>query len=288
MVKNYLSLIRIPHWIKNLFVFIPVLFSKNLFDKEHFQIVLLAFITFCVASSLVYIINDIFDIKSDKIHPAKRYRPLASGKISIRSALTVILILSVLLVLLLSQFNYKFILVVSAYVLLNFFYSIYLKNIVIVDIICIASGFMLRVIGGGFVIDVYISSWLILTTLFVSLFLAVMKRRSELVAQKAESETRKVLDDYSLDFINQISSISAAGVIVCYALYSVSARTVEYFHSEHLIYTTIFVVFGIFRYMFLVYKRSKGENTVEILLSDIPMIINLGLYILTIVLIIYF
>jgi len=288
MIKNYFNLLRIPHWVKNFFVFVPVLFSKNLFHEGQALKVFFAFITFWIASSLVYVFNDIFDKELDKLHPAKKNRPIPSGKISVKSAVIVSVILLIILVLLLTQFNYKFIVVVSVYVLMNFFYSNVLKNIVIVDILCIASGFLLRVLGGAFVIDVYISSWLILTTLFISLFLAVMKRRSELVARVSENETRKVLGDYSLDFINQISSISAAGVIICYALYSVSARTVEYFHSENLIYTTLFVVFGIFRYMFLVYKKSKGENTIEVLLSDLPMMINIGLYIVTIVLIIYF
>ena len=147
-------------------------------------------------------------------------------------------------------------------------------------------GFLLRVIGGAVIIDIYISSWLILTTMFISVFLAVMKRRSELVLNN-ENETRKVLGEYNLTFIDQISAISAASVILCYAIYSVSQKTIEYFNTENLVYSSFFVVFGIFRYMYLVFKKSKGENPTEIMLTDVPMIFNLILYALTVYLIIY-
>jgi hypothetical protein len=148
---------------------------------------------------------------------------------------------------------------------------------------------MLRVMAGAFVISVEISSWLILTTMFISLFLGVMKRRSELVLinDDPNKNTRKVLSSYSLNFTDQMATIAAAGVIICYALYTVSERTIKIFNTDNMIYTTPFVVFGIFRYMFLVYMNKKGENTVEIMLTDIPMIINVSLYIISIVLLIY-
>jgi hypothetical protein len=148
---------------------------------------------------------------------------------------------------------------------------------------------MLRVMAGAFVISVEVSSWLILTTMFISLFLGIMKRRSELVLinDDPNKNTRKVLASYSLNFTDQMSTIAAAGVIICYALYTVSERTMKIFNTDNMIYTTPFVVFGIFRYMFLVYMNKKGENTVEIMLTDIPMIINVILYIIAIVSIIY-
>ena len=167
-------------------------------------------------------------------------------------------------------------------------YTFFLKEIVIVDIICIASGFMLRVLGGALVINVYISSWLILTTLFLSLFLAIMKRKSEIALLTNESNTRVVLKDYTLDFINQISSISAAGVIICYALYTVSERTIIIFGTENLVFTTIFFIFGVFRYMYIVYTQQRGENTIEIIIKDAPMIINGLLYGVSIIYFVYF
>ena len=287
MVKNYIKLLRISHWVKNTFVFVPLVFSKNLTEFDVFVTVFLAAAAFSAASSIVYIINDITDIENDRAHPQKKNRPLASGAVSIRSAVITVTILSIVLVILLSFCNIEFIITVAGYTFLNILYSFSLKKIVIVDLISIATGFMLRIIGGALVIDVYISNWLILTTLFLSLFLAIMKRKSEIGLNIQNSESRTVLRDYTVEFIDQLSSISAAGIIICYALYSVSERTTVFFGTENLVFTTIFVIFGVFRYMFLVYTQNKGESTIEILISDIPTILNTLLYIFVIILIIY-
>jgi len=287
MIKNYFKLIRISHWVKNLFVFVPLVFSKNLSDPSTFVQVLLAAVTFSIASSIVYIVNDIADVENDRAHPIKKTRPIASGAISVRMAVISAAILLLELAVLLSTFNKEFIYIVIGYTLLNFLYSFRLKKIVIVDIMSIATGFMLRIIGGALVIDVYISNWLILTTLFLSLFLAIMKRKSEIELNVHDSESRKVLKDYTAEFINQLSAISAAGIIICYALYSVSERTIEFFDTEYLVFTTVFVIFGVFRYIFLVYSQNRGESTIEILITDIPTIINALLYILAVIFIIY-
>jgi len=287
MIKDYIKLLRISHWIKNSFVFVPLIFAELLWEKDYLLTVLLATFVFGLVSSTIYVFNDIVDVESDREHPQKKYRPLASGVISIARAKVVIFVLSVIIVTLMYFFPFEFNLVLIGYIILNVLYSLVLKNIVILDLISISLGFLLRVIGGAFVIGVYISSWLILTTLFISLYLAAMKRRSELVHTVSEYRSRKVLEEYSLYFIDQISAITAAGVVISYALYSVSEHTVQHFHTENLVYTTIFVIFGIFRYMYLVFKKHKGENTVEILLTDIPLIVNILLYIITITLIIY-
>ncbi|HEX3074147.1 MAG TPA: decaprenyl-phosphate phosphoribosyltransferase [Ignavibacteriales bacterium] len=287
-MKKYFQLMRVKQWIKNLFIFAPVIFSRHLSDARDLSTVFLAFLTFSLSSSAVYIFNDINDVESDRLHPIKKNRPIARGVISIKKAVFLLAIIIALVVASITLFNYSFIAVLFAYILLNVFYTIKLKNVVIIDLMSIAAGFMLRVIGGAFVIEVYISSWLILATLFISLFLAVMKRRSELdVTQTDSPGTRKVLAEYSSNFIEQIVSVSAAGVIICYALYTVSERTIREFNTEAMIYTTVFVVFGIFRFMYLVYKKSKGENATEIMLTDAPMIINILLYILTIIIIVY-
>ncbi len=289
MIKNYFRLLRIPQWIKNGFVFVPIIFAKQVFDFNNLRVVLLAFISFCLVSSAVYAINDLFDIELDKLHPTKKFRPIPSGKTSKSEAIITIALLFLIVCIFCSLLNIKFILALAAYVILNIAYTIFLKHIVIIDIISIASGFMLRVLAGAFVISVYVSSWLILTTLFISLFLAIMKRRSELNLNILEDNglTRKVLSEYTIDFTEQMASISAAGVIICYALYSVSERTIVNVKSENLVFTTIFVVFGIFRFMYLVYKRSKGENATEIMLTDWPMIINLFIYVVVVLLIVY-
>ncbi len=289
MIIQYLKLLRLPQWIKNFFVFVPLLFSQHLFDKKAFLIVLAGFILFSFTSSVVYIINDIIDIEADKAHPVKSLRPLPSGKVSVRGAIITAAILFIIVFVSLFFLNSGFIICIASYFFLNIFYSFSLKHIVLLDIFSIAAGFLLRVIAGGVIINVEISSWLLLTTMFISLFLAVMKRQSELklIRVSEANATRKVLSSYSLDFTNQMATIAASGVIICYALYTVSARTVSIFMTEDLIYTTPFVVFGIFRYMYLVYINKKGENTTEIMITDLPMIVNVLLYIGVTILIIY-
>ncbi|MCO6474388.1 MAG: decaprenyl-phosphate phosphoribosyltransferase [Melioribacteraceae bacterium] len=288
MIKEIVSLIRVKDWIKNSFVFVALLFSKHLLDAGYFINVLEAFLIFSLASSFIYVINDILDIEFDKAHPIKKSRPLASGKISIVTAWIIAFVLILITIPLLINTNSAFIKIVSAYVLLNIVYSLLLKKIVILDLLSIAAGFTLRVVGGAAAISVAVSNWLLLTTLFISLFLAVMKRRSEIgLMEESNNSTRSVLQNYSIKFTDQIGTISAAGVIICYALYAVSDRTVQYFNTDSFIYTTVFVVFGIFRYMFLVHIRKQGENTVELLLKDFPMLINIFLYIISIVVLIY-
>ncbi len=289
MILNFIKLFRLPQWIKNLFVFVPLIFSKHLFDQNYLITTLLAFLIFSLTSSIVYVVNDIVDAESDRQHPQKKSRPIASGKIKVSQAVGAAAFLFVIVVFLMLESNSLFIFAVALYFLLNILYSLVLKNIVLLDIFSIAAGFMLRVLAGAFAIDVSVSSWLILTTMFISLFLAVMKRRSELnLAENLEFvATRKVLQYYSKNFADQLATVASAGVIICYALYTVAERTVTIFHTDNLIYTTPFVVFGIFRYMYLVYMNKKGENTTEVMITDPAMIVNVLLYILTTTLIIY-
>jgi len=289
MLLNYLKLVRTHQWVKNVFVFIPLLFSHNLFEREYFLITLFAFLVFSLASSAIYVINDLIDIEADKAHPLKKNRPLPSGLISKSSAIITFIIILIIIGVLLPSFNYNFLICVAAFIVLNILYTFYFKHIVILDVFSIAAGFTLRVLAGAFVINVPISSWLILTTMFISLFLGVMKRHSELTLTPANenSSSRKVLADYSLNFADQMATVAAAGVIICYALYTVAERTVKAFNTESLIYTTPFVVFGIFRYMYLEYMSSKGENTTRIIATDFPMVVTVVLYIVTTVLIIY-
>jgi len=296
---KFLRLIRVHQWIKNVFVFVPLLFSLHLFDKDYFETTLLAFLVFCLASSAIYVINDLVDIESDRAHPVKKDRPLPSGAISQTAAIITASLLLVLVFWMMMYFNIEFILLVVAFVVLNVLYSFWLKNLVLLDVFSIAAGFSIRVLAGAFVIQVPISSWLLLTTMFISLFLGVMKRRSELVLitenlrqktasdDQAGSQSRKVLAQYSLNFADQMATIAATGVIVCYALYTVAPRTISIFQTERLIYTTPFVVFGIFRFMYLEYINGKGENTTRALATDLPMIINVILYSIATVMIIY-
>jgi 4-hydroxybenzoate polyprenyltransferase len=289
MLKEYFRLLRIPQWIKNLFVFVPLLFSMHLFDGAYFLTVFKGFIVFCLSSSLIYVINDIIDIEADAAHPVKKLRPLPAKKVSKLSALVTASLIFILIMISFFFLPKEFIYFVIGFILLNIFYSFTFKHIVILDVFSIAAGFTFRVLAGAAIISVPVSSWLILTTMFISLFLGVMKRHSELirVSDSETSGTRKVLADYSVIFTNQMANVAAAGVIICYALYTVSQRTVTVFETENLIYTTPFVVFGIFRFMYLEYLNKKGENSTQIMLTDFPMIFTVLLYIITTIFIIY-
>ena len=289
MIKNHFQLLRVSQWIKNLFVFVPLMFSLHLFEADYFLASLKAFVIFCLASSFIYVINDIIDIKADAVHPKKKFRPLPSGKISKQSAWITSIIIFLFLIALSFISPIEFIYFLASFILLNIIYSVYFKHIVILDVFSIAAGFTIRVLAGAAIINVPVSSWLVLTTMFISLFLGVMKRHSELeqITEREITPTRKVLAEYSLTFTNQMATVAAAGVIICYALYTVSQRTVSVFGTENLIYTTPFVVFGIFRFMYLEYLNQKGENTTQIMLTDLPMILTVILYAATTVLIVF-
>lgn len=289
MLKNYFKLLRIPQWIKNFFVLVPLVFSKQLFDTSSLFIVLIGFILFCLISSAVYIFNDIIDVESDKQHPQKKYRPLALGDIKTSSAIILAIVLLIIAAVLSIKVNLSFILLLLSYLVLNLLYSFSFKHIVILDIFSIAAGFILRVIAGAVIINVEISSWLILTTMFISLFLAIMKRRSELNINLEDEDkiSRMVLTQYTKTFTEQIATIAATAVLVCYALYTVSDRTISIFGTDNLIFTLPFVAYGIFRYMYLVFIDKKGENTTAIFFTDAHMSINFILYIITTIYIIY-
>lgn len=283
-----LRLLRVKDWIKNFFIFIPLIFSKNLFVIKPSFKATLGFLFFSLVSSIVYIFNDIKDIEVDRKHPKKKNRPIASGAISIRQAQFIVGILILMLILLSYFLNFDSLIVAIGYVILNIFYSLYLKHIVIVDVFCIAAGFVLRVIYGAVVINVPTSSWLMLTTMFLSLFLALSKRYSEMVNLGDNTTyTRKVLNDYSISYLIQMITIVATATILCYALYTVSEKTVQTFHTDNMIFTTPFVVFGLFRYLYLINKKKAGESPSDAIYKDFTMFMNIILYLLVSIFLIY-
>lgn len=290
-ISNFVNLMRPYQWVKNVFVFVPLIFSKNLLDPPLFFKALLTSFAFCLAASAVYVVNDIADKEFDRLHPFKRNRPIASGAVASGEgwALSLFLLLMSTLLLVLTGSEIATGLVIAGYIALNLLYSFRLKRLVLIDLFVIAIGFILRIMAGGYAVDVKVSSWLIMTTLFISIFLGVAKRRSEFVlaGKGVEESTRTVLADYDITLIDQILSVSAASVIIAYALYTVSERTVRAFHSEALIFTTVFVTYGIFRYLYLVHKMGLGENPTKALLTDKPMVINSFLYVLSVIAILY-
>jgi len=284
-----IQLIRPKQWLKNLFVFAPILFAGQLLNFDYFLKNFVAFLAFCGVSGLVYIINDITDIESDRVHKKKRFRPLASGDVSINQAKIFFVILAVITTILCYKLNLYFSIVVIVYFFINLLYSLWVKDIVILDVFFISIGFMLRVAGGGMAIMVSVSSWMVLTTIFISLFLAISKRRAELSQVDLDNidRQRKVLTHYDITFTDQMNTIAATGTIICYALYTVSEKATSTFHTDNLIYTTPFVIYGIFRYLYLLHKKNLGENPEQIVTKDIPLIIDVILWFIVSVAIIY-
>ncbi len=290
MLLNLIKLARPKQWVKNFFVFAPLLFSRHVFDLHFLIASIEAFFIFSLASSSVYIINDILDVEADRAHPKKKYRPIASGEISVSKAIVFLLVL--LAAISFSAFFMRagFTFTVVLYLITNLIYSLKVKSIVLLDVFFISLGFMLRVLGGAAAIDVPISSWMVLTAIFISLFLAISKRRGEL-SQVVNTENiekqRKVLKEYTIQFADQLNTIAAAGTIISYALYTVSERTVAMFGTDKLIYTTPFVIYGVFRYMYLMHKKNMGESPTSIVTKDIPIIINVFAWFFVSLIIIY-
>lgn len=279
---------RPKQWVKNFFIFAPLVFSENLFDGALVLRSVLAFAIFCLLSGCVYILNDIMDLEKDRLHPIKRFRPLASGQISVTAARAFAVFLFVVSFLFSYYLDQSFCIIACVYFLLNILYSFYLKNVVIVDVFIVASGFFLRVLGGAEVINVSVSSWLLICTILLALFLAFSKRRHEIVILDEEAvQHRKILAEYSPYFLDQMISVATASTVVSYILYTLSEETVTKFHTRALIFTVPFVLYGIFRYYYLIHQKKGGGNPTTALLTDKPLMINTVLWILTSGLIIY-
>lgn len=283
------ELIRPKQWVKNLFVFAPILFAGKLMDLPMLLTNILAFASFCCVSSSVYVLNDIIDVESDRVHKKKRYRPIAAGYVSIKQAKILFIFLIALTAVLSSMLPVLFLITISAYLVNNLLYSFKIKNVVLLDVFSISIGFILRVIAGAVAIDVSVSSWMIITTIFISLFLGISKRRAELSGPNQDNleKQRKVLSDYDVVFVDQLNTIAATGTIISYALYTVSEKAVNAFHSDKLIYTTPFVLYGIFRYLYLLHQKNLGESPTQIVTKDVPIIINSLLWLITCAVIIY-
>ncbi|MFI5144293.1 MAG: decaprenyl-phosphate phosphoribosyltransferase [Ignavibacteria bacterium] len=290
MIGNVVKLSRPKQWVKNFFVFAPLVFSKHIFDLTFLLTSLAAFAVFCLSSSAVYVLNDIMDADSDRAHPKKKFRPIASGELSPKTAGIYLVILLIVIAVVCTFMKPVFIFVIILYIVSNFLYSWKIKNVVLLDVFFISFGFMLRVLGGAAAISVFISSWMILTTIFISLFLAISKRRAELsqvINQENIEKQRKVLREYTIEFADQLNTIAAAGTIISYALYTVSERTVLMFGTEKLIYTTPFVIYGIFRYMYLMHRKNLGESPTSIVTKDIPIMLTVFFWFSACVSIIY-
>ena len=288
VLKNIIISIRPYQWSKNFLVFAALIFSGTILISNYLIITIITFFLFCLASGGIYIFNDILDKKEDAIHPAKKNRPIASGELSLNPAIFSVIIISIISIggaFIINEFlGFVFI----GYIILTVLYTIKLKHVVILDILIVAIGFVLRAIAGAAAISVRISPWLLVCTLFLALFIVIGKRRHEIVLlQENASEHRKILGEYSIILLDQMIVVVTAASIVSYALYTLDSATINKFHTENLVYTIPFVILGMFRYFYLIYKKNLGDRPEEILFNDIGIIITVLLWITTIGFIIY-
>jgi 4-hydroxybenzoate polyprenyltransferase len=288
-MKYLLYSLRPKHWVKNLFIFAPLVFGKKLFAFPYNLRAVAAFFLFCFAASVAYLINDLFDLKEDKHHPIKRLRPIASGRVSKKLARIAATILALLSIALSFMLDYGFGWIVIIYLAFNFLYSEFFKKLVIIDVCCLAGFFLLRIIAGSMVVKVEFSYWMILMITLLSLFLGFNKRRQDIRLFKANPRLcRHVLSEYNVYFIDQMISIITSSIVVVYMLYTVDVRTVSLVGTNHLLFTIPFVYYGIFRYLYLVHKLNRYADPTRILFSDKTMRLNILLWIASCILVIYF
>jgi len=281
MIRSYIKLIRPKHWLKNVLIFFPLLYSGYLTQSNMLIASIQCFIAFCLVSSAVYVINDIADAPKDRLHPEKCKRPIAAGQIGIRAAVALAVFLG-LIGLALSAFgygNYYVLLCAVLYVLLNLLYSFFLKNLVVIDCFCIATGFLLRVYAGGAAGNIHISEWLFLTILAISLFMAFGKRRGEMLTN-VNGVTRVALVGYDMGFINGIVFSCAGMAVIFYALWAMAETSL-------MIYTVPLVIFIVCKYLLNVYGAVSSGDPVTTILGDKGLMVSVLLFALVSAVLLY-
>lgn len=287
MLRNIIKAMRPKQWVKNIFIFAGIVFDRKLGNFEALSATILGAILFSLLASAIYIVNDISDIKEDRLHPTKKNRPIASGELPLSWAWAIALILFAIVFVSAFQLSKTFLLVCGIYAVLNLVYSRWLKHIVILDVLILASFYVIRVVVGTTLISVErFSPWLYLATIFLALFLGVGKRRAEMInAQQTGSNSRKVLELYTLDFLDQIITIVLTSVILTYSLYTFSATNLPENHATML--TIPFVIYGVLRYLYLLQVKGHGETPEDLVLADRPFQINIALWAISILIIFY-
>lgn len=293
ILRDLVQLARPWQWSKNGIIFAGLVFSLNLLDGSYLLRSVQAFAVFCLASSAIYILNDLFDIERDRLHPKKKTRPLASGRVSRGQGMVLCLILAAASVLLGMSLGKPFLLVLWVFLAVNAAYSVHLRNLVILDVLLIAVSFVVRAIAGVIALrplnpGLELSPWLLVCTLFLALFLALGKRRHELaLLEEGAAGHRASLGEYSREFLDQLMAIVTASTLIAYAIYTIAPGTLSKFHSPSLVFTIPFVVYGVFRYLFLVEARNQGGNPSRILYRDVPLLLNIVGWLVAVVVILY-
>lgn len=285
--RQLLRTMRPKQWLKNLLLYVGVVFDRHLLEWRPMLYATLGFIIFCAISSAVYFLNDLVDIEKDRQHPKKRNRPLASGKLKKEYAIVAMVFLIAVSVPSAFVLRPSFGGIVLLYFLIQVAYCFYLKNVVIIDVFTLASGFVLRAVAGALVIQVDVSPWLLVCTMLGALFIGLAKRRHELVLlAEGAADHRQILQEYSSELVQEMISVVTSAVVVSYSLYTI---TYEKLPKNHLMALTIpFVIYGIFRYLYLIYRKDEGGSPEELLLKDVPLLGCVVLWGLTSAVILYF
>ena len=273
--EGILAALRPRQWTKNLLVFAGLLFAAEFSDPKRWAQAIAIFVAYCAASSAAYLFNDVRDAEQDRLHPVKRYRSVASGAFRTDRALKVSAMLAIVAIAIAARFGWSALALMAGFLALQAAYSLGLKHIVLIDVMAIAALFVIRAVAGADAVEVRISPWLIVCTALLALFLALAKRRGELVALGAEG-TRPALDGYSFALVDQLVSIVAACTIVAYSLYTFTARDASW-----MMITIPFVVFGLFRYLLLMHREELGEEPENVLLSDVPILATIAAWAVT-------
>ncbi len=288
VVGGVLRSMRAPEWIKNTLVFAAALFSGNFFVATAFWHSFGAFVALCLVASATYLLNDVKDRELDRFHPRKCQRAIASGLVAPKVAIAVAVFLGVAGIALGFVVNMTTGITVLSYLTLTTLYTFLLKHMVILDVLALASVFVVRVIAGAEAVGVYFSSWLVLCTFLLALFLGFGKRRNELVALVENAQPhRPVLHEYSPHFLDMMMAIVTTATVMSYALYTMAPETIARFHSRSLIYTSVFVLYGIFRYLYLIHQKTSGGNPVYVFYRDWPLRITVVLWLLSVFLLRY-
>jgi len=289
IVQDIAQSMRPRQWTKNLLVFAAILFAGKAGDMEAVRQVVAGFAAFCLLSGAVYLLNDSLDADRDRLHPQKCNRPIAAGRIPVYEGLLLAVFFG-LFGLTVSYFiTYGFFITSVLYLLLTTAYTLWLKHVVILDVLAVSLGYVLRAVAGAEAISVEISPWLVICTLLLTLFLAMAKRRSEIVEFEEDAVNhREALREYSPQLLDQMIAVVTASTVVTYCLYTVDTRTLQVVGTQNLVYTVPLVLYGIFRYLYLMHQKKLGGQPDQLLLTDAPLLLTVVLYAATVGVILYF
>lgn len=287
-MKPIIRLLRIKQWVKNLFLFVPTFFAGNIFNVSELILLAEGALAFSLVASGIYVINDYKDRNVDKLHPRKKFRPIASGEVSEGTARIMMVLLIAGGLAWSAYINLDFLYLLLIYVGLNIGYSMGLKNIAILDLFIVAFGFLIRIYSGGVIVDVVITNWLAIMILLLALFLVTAKRRDDLIIRSETGElVRKASKSYNLEFINSCLTLLSAVIIVAYIMYTVSPEVEQRFQSTHLFFTTIFVIAGIMRYLQITFVEQDSGSPTSILYKDKFILVTIAGWITSFYIIIY-